>query len=94
MVWYGLVWFAIVLYSFVQFGMVWYGMVWFGIWDLGFRIQDLGFGIKQSDVEDIIRMLARVKVRKEEQEEMEATDYTDNHIIPNLPPGYNNQEDV
>ena len=49
---------------------------------------------EQSDIEEINRMLARVKVRKEEQEEMEAADYIDNHIIPNLPPGYNHQEDV
>ena len=49
---------------------------------------------EQSDIEDINRMLARVKVRKEEQEEMEAADYIDHHIIPNLPPGYNHQEDV
>ena len=45
----------------------------------------------QSDIEEINGMLARVKVRKDEQEEMEAAEYIDRHIIPNLPPGYKDE---
>jgi len=48
----------------------------------------------QSDIEEINGMLARVKVRKDEQEETEASEYIDKHIIPNLPPGYKDDENI
>ena len=46
----------------------------------------------QTDIEDLMNMLARVKVRKDEQEELEAEEYIDKHIIPNLPPGFEDGE--
>ena len=39
-------------------------------------------------------MLTLVEIRKDEQEEMEAAEYIDKHIIPNLPPGFGDGENI
>ena len=43
---------------------------------------------------DIKSMLTQVEIRKDEQEEMEAAEYIDKHIIPNLPPGFGDGENI